>query len=121
MVGLEAVLQRTDLPTPVEITEGFAAGKTWNYCFAIMGGLLARQRAGKGFSDLTPEVRTTGLLLCHNYQGMCVDDDLPALQEALEAIVIPTAKDRRGNCPALDRAVSCGRLFARSWSPHAGV
>ncbi len=95
MVGLEAVLQRTDLPTPVEITEGFAAGKTWNYCFAIMGGLLARQRAGKGFSDLTPEVRTTGLLLCHNYQGMCVDDDLPALQEALEAIVIPTAKDRR--------------------------
>jgi hypothetical protein len=94
MVGLEAVLHRADLPTPVEITKGFAEGRTWNYCFAIMAGLLERQRAGKGFSDLTPKVRTTGLLLCHDDRGMCVDDNLPALREALEAIVIPTAKDR---------------------------
>lgn len=94
MVGLEAVLHRTDLPTPAEITKGFAGGREWNYSFAIMAGLLARQRAGEGYSDLTPEVRTTGLLLCHNDGGMCDDDDLPALQEALEAVVIRTAEDR---------------------------
>jgi len=94
MVGLEAVLHRVDLPTPQEIAKGFAEGQTWNYSFAILAGLLARQRAGEGFADLTPEVRITGLLLCHNDSGMCVDDDLPALRGALEAIVIPTVKDR---------------------------
>jgi hypothetical protein len=94
MVGLEAVLHRLDLPTPAEIAKGFAEGKMWNYSFAIMAGLLARQRAGNGFGDLLREVRVIGLLLCHNERGMCFDDDLPALQTALEAEVISTAKDR---------------------------
>lgn len=94
MVGLEAVLHRMDLPTPAEITQGFVVGTCWNYRFAIMAGLLARQRTGNGLTDLAPEVRRIGLLLCHNDSSWCVDDDLPALREELEALVIPTSKDR---------------------------
>lgn len=94
MVGFEAVLHRPDLPTPAEIAKGFAEGTMWNYSFAIMAGLLARQRAGNGFGDLVREVHVIGLLLCHNERGICFDDDLRVLQAALEAEVISTAKDR---------------------------
>jgi hypothetical protein len=94
MAGFEAVLHRIDIPTPMEISNGFAEGKTWNYSFAIIAGLLARQRASAGFADLTNDVRTTGLLLCHEEQGMCIDDDLSTLRSALEAEVISTAKER---------------------------
>lgn len=59
-----------------------------------MVGLLARQRAGRGFADLSVDVRTTGLLLCHDGYSACMDDDLPALRDALEKSVILTAKDR---------------------------
>jgi hypothetical protein len=94
MAGIEAVLHRADLPTPQDVANGFANHVTWNYCFPVMAGLLARQRSGKGFSGLTPEVLTVGLLLCHGNSGISIDDDLSTLCEALEAIVIPTAKDR---------------------------
>jgi hypothetical protein len=72
----------------------FAKGTTWNYCVAIMAGLLARQRAGQGFANLSTDVRTTGLLLCHNNLIMPDHNDLQALRDGLEQSIIPTAKDR---------------------------
>lgn len=101
MAGLEAVLHRSDLPSPGDVAKGFAEGTTWNYCYAIMAGLLARQRAGIGLADLASDVRVTGLLLCLNDGGLCRDDDLATLCESLERSVIPTANDRRD--------------FARTW------
>jgi hypothetical protein len=95
MAGLEAVLHRTDLSTDAEIAQGFADEATYNYCYAILAGLLARQRAGKGFADLSPEVRTVGLLLCHNNHYWCAGGDIDALRESLEMFVIPAVKDRQ--------------------------
>ena len=94
MTGLEAVLHRTDLPTVAEITTGFAENVTYNYSFAIMAGLLERQRGGAKFGGLRPEVLVTGLLLCHHDRGWCNDDDLAELRSALEALVIPTQAAR---------------------------
>lgn len=93
MTGLEAVLHRSDLPTPAQVTQGFANGTTWNYCYAIMAGLLARYRSGKDFADLNADVLTVGLLLCLNEDGMC-DEDVSGLRDALEKIVIPNARSR---------------------------
>ena len=93
LVGLESVLHRSDLPTPVQVAEGFARGSTWNYCYSIMAGLLARQSSGDWFDGVPPEVLTIGLLLCHNDHGLSVDD-VSSLREALEAIVIRTEQKR---------------------------
>ncbi|MFM0491908.1 NACHT domain-containing protein [Paraburkholderia graminis] len=94
MTGFEAVLCRVDLPTPEDVSHGFATGTRWNYCYAIMAGLLARQRTGKGLADLSQTVRMTALLLCLNDRGMCNDDDVSALCEALEKSLIQTAQER---------------------------
>lgn len=92
MDGFEAVLHRSDIPSSAEVAQGFADGQAWHYCYAIMAALLARQRSGQGFADLSADVRTTGLLLCHNDFGVHDRDDRQALQEALEEGIILTAK-----------------------------
>jgi hypothetical protein len=94
LAGLEAVLHRSDIPSSTDVANGFAKNTVWNYCFAIMAGLLARQRAGQGFADLPADVRTTGLLLCYNDLGMRGHDDLPTFRDELEQTIINTAKDR---------------------------
>jgi hypothetical protein len=94
LAGLDAVLHRSDLPSIAQITVGFAGGTIYNFCFAIMAGLLARRRRGQGFTDLSAEVRLTGLLLCYNDRGWCSDDDLSELRDALEALVLSTPEAR---------------------------
>lgn len=94
MTGLEAVLHRTDLPTVAQIAIGFAENVTYDFSFAIMAGLLERQRSGTGLAGVRHDVLVVGLLLCHHDRGWCSDDDLAELQTALEALVIPTAAAR---------------------------
>lgn len=93
--GFEAVLHRGDIPTAKDVSDSFAQQTRWNYCFAILAGMLARLRAGRGFSDLPADLQATGLLLC--YDGLFTNDvdDLPLLQESLESLVIPTAAARQ--------------------------
>ncbi len=94
LTGLEAALHRADLPTVAQVTTGFAEDVTYNYCFAIMAGLLERQRAGVGFGGVSAEVLLTGLLLCHHDRGWCSDDDLAELRSALEALLLPNLEAR---------------------------
>ena len=94
LTGFEHVLHRADIPTAEQIAQGFAEGVTYNFSFPIVAGLLERQRTGKGIADLPPEVRLVGLLLCYN-DGWDADDNLPALREALEAMVIATPEERQ--------------------------
>lgn len=94
LVGFEAVLHRSDIPSSVEVAQDFANAKIKSYCFAIMAALLARQRAGKGFDDLSADVRTTGLLLCRNDFGLHDRGELQVLQDELEQSVFLSAKHR---------------------------
>ncbi len=90
MAGFEAVLHRSDIPSPTEISQGFAQSETWNICFALMAGLLARYRSGRGIFDLSVDIKIIGLLLCHHFdRSICIDNDLSALCEDLEQYVIP--------------------------------
>jgi hypothetical protein len=93
MAGFEAVLHRIDIPSPQEVAISFIEGKIWNYCIAIMAGLLARQRANRNFTDLTQDIRRTGLLLCYE-RSICDDKDLQPLMDALEKSVFLNFKDR---------------------------
>jgi hypothetical protein len=101
LVGFEAVLHRSDVPSVTDVADGFAKGTVYNFCFPIMAGLYERMRIGKGIADLPPTLETTGLLLCHNDHGWEIEEDLPALRDALEAAVVPTQQARE--------------TFARAW------
>lgn len=95
LTGLEAVLHRTDLPTPAEIADGFARGTIYNYGFPIMAGLYERMRSGKSLSNLTEQLKQAALLLSHDDHGWNLDKEKEALRAALEAEVIPTPDARQ--------------------------
>ena len=95
MCGFEAVLHRCDTPSPTKIAQSYSESKRWNYSYAILAGLIARQRSGLGIADLSKDVQTAGLLICHDNASMCADiDDLNSLRDALEQVVTPTDQDR---------------------------
>jgi hypothetical protein len=69
LIGFEAVLFRTDLPTASEISIGFAEGSNCYIASAIVCGLLCRLHSNSGFDDLPKEILISGLLLA--YDGRC--------------------------------------------------
>ncbi len=50
--GFEATLSQKDLPTGIEVAEGYAKNLRWNIAFPIIVALAERTRMAKGFSDL---------------------------------------------------------------------
>jgi len=91
MKGFEAVLHRSDLPSPAQVSQGFAIEKTFSICFPFMAGLFARHRDGRGMADLPIEVQKVGLLWClHFDSGFGIDGAPTALRAALEQQVTPT-------------------------------
>lgn len=92
--GFKSVLFRRDLPTSQQVAASFAEDKTWNYCYAIMAGLLAKFRAGEDLTEVPEDVRRTGLLLCLEQHGMCSDDDVPSLSDAIDRSLLATTEDR---------------------------
>ncbi|WP_242558264.1 MULTISPECIES: hypothetical protein [Pandoraea] len=94
-VGFEAVLHRSDLPTPVEVADGFARGTMYNFGFPIMAGFYERMRSGRGFADLTSPLKQMALLLNYDDHGWSIDEKKDALRAALEVEVIPTQEARR--------------------------
>jgi hypothetical protein len=96
LAGFEAALHRSDIPTPAAVAQSFAESKRWNYCHVVMAGLLARQRAGLGFSELSVETLKIGLLNCYDtyYQIGNKYDDLVLLRDSLERVALQTTKDR---------------------------
>jgi hypothetical protein len=94
MAGLEAVLLRNGLPSPADVAASFAQSTTWNYCYAIMAGLLARQRSGLGFADVSAEIKTIGLLLCLNNQLGISAAEVGSLREELEPHVVANDSER---------------------------
>lgn len=95
LVGFEAVLHRTDLPTAREIAEGLARGTVYNYSYPIMAGVHERIRNGRGIADLPEPVKLTALLLSHDDYGWNIEAERPAVREALESQVIPTPEARQ--------------------------
>jgi hypothetical protein len=95
LIGFEAVLHRSDLPTSVEIADGLARGTIYNYGFPIMVGLYERMRLGKGLADLSTPLKQAALLLSHDDHGWNLDTEKDALRAALEAEIIPTPESRQ--------------------------
>lgn len=93
-IGFEAVLHRTDIPSAQQVASSFARGRTWNYCLAILAGMLERLGAKQGFEDLSKEVRSIGLLIAYERTWSDSNDDLPALAAALGESLFLTEQDR---------------------------
>lgn len=95
IVGFEAALHRSDVPSPGDVAQAFADGQFYYSFFALMAGLLARQYSGIGFADLAPELLKIGLLLCYSDRLFIDDgDENSRLQDALEELVFQSDKDR---------------------------
>lgn len=84
IVGFEAVLHRDDLPSPHDVAHSPAEEKMWNYSLPMVAGLLARLRAGEGFSDIQSPVLLSALIACLHNQITLLPNDLSSLCEALE-------------------------------------
>jgi len=95
LVGFEAVLHRTDLPTAAEIADGFARGTVYNYSYPIMAGLYERVRNGQGVADLSASLKLAALLLSHDDRGWHIENEKQAVRQALEAEVLPTPEARQ--------------------------
>jgi hypothetical protein len=95
IIGFEAVLHRTDLPTAAEIADGFARGTVYNYSYPIMAGLHERVRSGQGVADLAASLKMAALLLSHDDYGWNSDTEKQAVRQALEAEVLPTPEARQ--------------------------
>jgi hypothetical protein len=108
LIGFEAILHRSDIPTPVEIANVFARSRTCNYGFPIMAGLYERMRLGKSFADLSTPLKQAALLLNYEGHGWSLDEEKDALRAALEVEVISCLDTRQA--------------FARLWiEPALGI
>ncbi|WCL55612.1 NACHT domain-containing protein [Gimibacter soli] len=57
--GLEAVLHRSDLPTTLQITEGYAKSQRWNFVFPMIAGAAQRLLRGEGLADFSDDLLTS--------------------------------------------------------------
>lgn len=95
LVGFEAVLHRSDLPTATKIAEEFAQGRVCRYSYPIMAGLYERVRSGRGVADLSEPLKRAALVLCYDDHGWDIKDEMQVLCEALEAEVISALPARQ--------------------------
>ena len=53
LIGFEAVLNRTDIPSARQISEEYANSRVWNYVYPMLVAAGERHLNGKGFHDLS--------------------------------------------------------------------
>lgn len=107
LLGFQAVLRRSDLPTPIDIAEGFARNTIFNYGYPIMAGFYERMRLGKDFADLPKPLKQAALLLSYYDHGWNLHDEKDMFRAVLEDEIVPTPEARRAFArlwiePALD-------------------
>ena len=56
LIGFEAVLNRSDLPSAKQITEEYAKSRTWNFTFPMLAAAGQRYLAGEGFGNLSHDL-----------------------------------------------------------------
>ena len=95
IVGFEATLHRSDLPTIQQIADSHLQGKIWHVAYPLVAGLLRRHRSGEAFAGVSPETLTKALLICMQQRGLSRDDDNDRLRVALERAVAPQLADKR--------------------------
>ncbi|WP_067734183.1 NACHT domain-containing protein [Novosphingobium naphthalenivorans] len=56
LVGFEAALHRSDLPSPEQVAESYADGKEWHWVYPLLAGAGQRMLAGGSFANLRDDV-----------------------------------------------------------------
>ncbi len=84
--GFEAVLHRTDLPTPQVVSNAYAASRRWHIVLPMIAGVVEHVRAGRPVDELPPDVVTIVLIaLANEHLGDRIADR--SVIETLEATV----------------------------------
>lgn len=89
--GFEALLTRTDLPSPQTVAESYAQSRRWHVIEPLLAALCQRAVQGHSFEDLTDDVLLTGRLgLSHEH----VEDRYGG--QELQTVLDETLKARSG-------------------------
>lgn len=90
LVGFEAVLHRSDLPTVVSIAESYAASRRWNFIYPMLAGAGRRLLANEGFEDL-PKPLLSALIMGSEQEQFVENKGFENLSESLLAALRPDA------------------------------
>ena len=95
VVGFEATLHKSDLPTMQQIADSHMQGKILCVAYPLVAGLLRRHRSGQGFTGVSTDTLKKALLICMQQRGLSGDDDNDHLRVALEEAAAPQLADKR--------------------------
>jgi hypothetical protein len=84
LVGLEAVLHRTDLPTSEDIAASAVKETTYKFTYPIIAAFLHRHHKGIGIADLSDEICWIGLLLFQPDRVWGNGNEAQSIRELLE-------------------------------------
>ncbi len=56
LAGIEAVLHRSDLPSPEQVARSYAEGRRWNFIYPMIAGVVARVLGGGGLDGIARDV-----------------------------------------------------------------
>lgn len=96
LVGLDAVLHRSDLPTFEDFAAKAVTGKIYSVTYPIVAAFLQRRDERMGIADLTDDMCRTGLLLFQADRPWGSGDEAKAIRAFLEQRVFATVSDREG-------------------------
>lgn len=102
LVGLEEFIKANPMIEAAMVAEDLAQNAHLNWREIVFAAMVARERAGQGYEDLSPSRRSAMIMLCHDHSATSMNHELlgKAL-ERLEAQTIAAHEDRRA--------------FIRSW------
>ena len=96
LVGFEATLHRSDLPSLAEISDSHSHGEIWCVSYPLIAGMLQRLRSTRGFTGIAADTLQKALLICVQQRvGIHREEDVTELRVALEHAVASTLKDKR--------------------------
>lgn len=92
LVGFEAALHRTDLPTGSQIADSYAENRVWNFVFPMLAGAGQRFLQGGGFDDLSEDLLSALSIACE-HELLSGREQFGGLEDALNAKLreVPTA------------------------------
>lgn len=86
LVGFEAVLHRTDLPTTDQIAQSYAKNRVWNFVYPMLAAAGQRFLEGGSFDDLSDELLSALTIACE-HELLSGREQFGGLEDALNDVL----------------------------------
>jgi hypothetical protein len=76
LIGFEAALTRSDIPSLRQIAIGYAESRRWNFVYPMIAGIVQRLRNGRSLDDVSSDIVMSVQIALHNeHLGERIDAD----------------------------------------------